>query len=168
MQKISTQQKRIKLNPWLTKGLLISIKHKQKFYRTHFLNGDSTDKCFHKKYANKLTRVKTLSTKMYFNNAVDERKNKPKELWKFINSVIPHNIARIHPPKLIKDGKALENPEEISEEFNNYFLEIGLTIANFANPTGNNDFKTYLKCSVSSSIVLIPHNQLKSSMLSIP
>ena len=80
MQKISRKQKRIKLNPWLTEGLLSSIKHKQKLYRTHFLKGDSTDKCFYKKYANKLTRVKTLSKKRYFNNAVDKLKNKPKEL----------------------------------------------------------------------------------------
>ena len=60
------------------------------------------------------------------------------------------------PPKLIKDGKALENHEESLEEFNNYFSEIGLTIANFANPTGSNDFRTYLKNSVSSSVVLDP------------
>ena len=32
---------------------------------------------------------------------------------------------------------------------------MGLTIANFANPTGSNDFKTFLKNSV-SSIVLDP------------
>ena len=95
---------------------------------------------------------------MYFNNAVDERKNKPKELWKFINSVIPHKHCKNPsppPPKLIKDGKALENHKEISEEFNNYFSEIGLTIANFANPTGSNDLNAYLKNSV-SSIVLDP------------
>ena len=82
---------------------------------------------------------------MYFNNAVDERKNKPKESWKFINSVIPHKHCKNPPRKLIKDGKALENKEEILEEFNNFILEIELTIANFANPTGSNDFKTYLK-----------------------
>ena len=94
---------------------------------------------------------------MYFNNAVDECKNKPKELWKFFNSAIPHKLCKnSSPPKLIKDGKVLENHEEISEKFNNYFSEIGLTIANFANPTGSNDFKTYLKNSVFSSIVLDP------------
>ena len=85
---------------------------------------------------------------------MDERKNKPEELWKFINSVIPHRHCKNPSPlKLIKDGKALENHEEISEEFNNYFSEIGLTIANFANPTESNDFKTYPENSVSSSIV---------------
>ena len=35
-------------------------------------------------------------------------------------------------------------------------MEIDLTIANFANPTGSNNFKTYLTKSVSSSIVYDP------------
>ena len=84
-------------------------------------------------------------------------KTSPKNYGNFLTRQFLINIARIHlPPKLIKDGKVLENHEEISEKFNNYFSEIGLTIANFANPTGSNDFKSYLKNSVFSSIVLDP------------
>ena len=41
LQKASRRQKRIQRNPWLTKGILTSIKQKQKLYRTHFLNGDA-------------------------------------------------------------------------------------------------------------------------------
>ena len=140
MQKIS-RKKQIYLNPWLTKGLLISIKHKQKLYRTHFLNGDSTD-VFTRNTQISSLELKTLSKKMYFNNAVDERKNKSKDVRKFINSVIPHKHCKNpSPPKLIKDGKDLQNHEEISEESNNYFSKIGLTIAIFANSRGSNDIK---------------------------
>ena len=39
LQKALRRQKRIQRNPWLTKGILTSIKQKQKLYRTHFLNG---------------------------------------------------------------------------------------------------------------------------------
>ena len=41
LQKASRRQKRIQRNPWLTKGILISVKQKQKLNRTHFLNGDA-------------------------------------------------------------------------------------------------------------------------------
>ena len=63
LQKASRRQKRIQRNPWLTKGILTSIKQKQKLYRTHFLNGDALSVNFFKTYSNKLTRVKTLSKK---------------------------------------------------------------------------------------------------------
>ena len=69
--------------------------------------------------------------------------------------MVPHKRCK-NPSPPNEDRKALENHEEISEEFNNYFSEIELTIANFANPTGSNDFKIYIKNSVSSSIVLHP------------
>ena len=61
LQKASRRQKRIQRNPWLTKGILTSIKQKQKLYRTHFLNGDALSINFFKTYSNKLAQVKTLS-----------------------------------------------------------------------------------------------------------
>ena len=56
-------KKRIQRKPWLTKGLLVSIKNKQKLYQSYFLNGNAYEKSFYKLYANKLTRVKNLSKK---------------------------------------------------------------------------------------------------------
>ena len=37
LRQISRRQKRVRAKPWLTKGLLVSIKYKQKLYRSHFL-----------------------------------------------------------------------------------------------------------------------------------
>ena len=58
IQKASRKQRRFLQKPWLTKGLLISIKNKQKLNGTHLLCGTNSEKLFYKKYANKLTRVK--------------------------------------------------------------------------------------------------------------
>ena len=39
--KLASQSKQRQLNmPWLSKGILKSVKRKQKMYRTHFLNKD--------------------------------------------------------------------------------------------------------------------------------
>ena len=54
LKKLSRKQLKLKLKPWITKGLLVSIKHKQQLYKTHFVNGNSEQKKFYKKYANKL------------------------------------------------------------------------------------------------------------------
>ena len=115
LRKASRRQKRIQRNPWLTKGLLTSIKHKQKLYRTHFLNGDALSINFFKTYSNKLTRVKTLSKKMYYNSTINKYKNKPEELWKFINSVIPNkHLKNLSISKLIDDGLVTDELTEIS------------------------------------------------------
>ena len=39
LKKLSRKQKRLKSNPWMTKGLITSIKKKQKMHKTHFVQG---------------------------------------------------------------------------------------------------------------------------------
>ena len=39
LKKLSRKQRRLKSKPWITKGLLISIKRKQKLHKSHFING---------------------------------------------------------------------------------------------------------------------------------
>jgi len=56
--KASRKQKRILQNPWLTKGLLVSIKWKQKLHQTCKSHRNPLDISFYKRYSNKLTRLK--------------------------------------------------------------------------------------------------------------
>ena len=88
LQKTSRRQKRIQRNPWSTKGILTSIKQKQKLYRTHFLSGDVLSINFFKTYSNKLTRVKTLSKQMYYNSSINKYKKislRAVEIYQFGN-----------------------------------------------------------------------------------
>ena len=84
LQTASRRQKRLQKQPWITKGILISIKSKQKLYKTFFLGGSDFEKSFYKIYANKLTTVKNLSKKLYYHSAIADRNSNPRELWKFI------------------------------------------------------------------------------------
>ena len=38
LKKLSRKQRRLKSKPWITKGLLISIKRKQKLHKLHFMD----------------------------------------------------------------------------------------------------------------------------------
>ena len=102
----SRKQKRIQNKPWLTKGFLTSIKNKQLLYKNFFLGNNEFGKLYYKKYADKLTRVKNLTKKIYYNEAINDKKNNPKELWRFINSVIPSKRSSPFPtvPKLAPPG----------------------------------------------------------------
>ena len=73
LQTVSRKHSRIRQKPWMTKGLLISIKNRQKLYRNFFLNGNAFRKHFYKAYANKLTRVNNLSKKMYYTKFISKK-----------------------------------------------------------------------------------------------
>ena len=163
LQSATRKQKRLFQKPWITKGLITSIKHKQRLYRTHFLIGNTSERHFYKKYANKLTRLKNLSKKMFYKEALNVNKSDSKGLWKLINSVILNK--RVNNPKvkkLTENNIDFEELEGISEQFNKFFVEIGQEIANNANSeTSNENFRTYLTKSVNSIIVFDPLNSLE-------
>ena len=46
LKKLTRKQKRLQRKPWITEGILISIKRKQKTHKTHFINGSSMKKYF--------------------------------------------------------------------------------------------------------------------------
>ena len=60
---LSKEQKKLLSKPWLTKGLLTSIKHKRSMFKTHFLSHDDNKITFYKKYVNMLTKLKALCKK---------------------------------------------------------------------------------------------------------
>ena len=126
-QTMSRKQKRIQQKPWLTKGLLVSIKNKQKLYQSYFLNGNEYEKSFYKLYANKLTRVENLSKKKCYKAAISERKNNPRELWKLIHSVISNKPSSTKPSisKINVHDLVIYDPLKISNLFNDYFTKVG-------------------------------------------
>ena len=63
--------------PWLTKGLLTSIKHKQKLHKNFYINGNNFEKSFYKQYANKLKRVITFSKELSYNETISKHKDNP-------------------------------------------------------------------------------------------
>ena len=92
---------------------------------------------------------------MYFNAFIEERKYYPKELWKFINSIIPQKHPSNHYLLHVTfDGKTFKTGNEISEQFNNYFVKIGQKIADSAAKPVDINITSYLQNPVSPTIVL--------------
>ena len=86
--KLSRKQLRLYNKPWITRGILVSIKDKQRLYQSHFLNGTPDTIGYFKQNANKLKRVKQMSKALHYKNKFDEIKHNPREIWKTVNSVL--------------------------------------------------------------------------------
>ena len=103
---------------------------------------------------------------MYFNASTEERKYNPKELWKFINSIIPQKRPSNHSqPHETIDGKTFKTGNEISKQFNYYFVKIEQRIADSAAKPVDINFTSYLRNPVSPTIVLNP--PLPSEILNV-
>ena len=146
----------------MTKGLLISIKNKQKFYHYFFLNGTAFEKHFYKAYTNKLKRVKNLlKKKVYYTEFISKNKSNSKKMWEIINSAISTKSVISPLTKINIENSVIEDSSKIADCFNQFVVEIGHSIANNVNKPLDTDYTTYLKNPVLHSLVLDPPLQLK-------
>ena len=76
-----TKQKQFS-KPWITNGILKSIKNKQSMYRTHFLSNKTAKTAEYKKYANKLKHLKAVSKKAYYCKQFNLHRSSLKATWK--------------------------------------------------------------------------------------
>ena len=94
---------------------------------------------------------------MYYHSAIADRNSNPRELWKFIKTVIPSKSSTSsNPAELNVDDRTVENADEIALTFNNHFVEIGRSIAQSIRHSSEVNFKMFLKKTVSQTIVLDP------------
>ena len=157
---VSRKHKRLLQKPWITKGIFTSIRHKQKLYNTHYKSGDTLKIDFYKRYANKLTHLKTISKKNYFHDEINEHRSNPKKLWETLRLILPaskkHTRFSDAPTKLRHEGKIVENVFDVVEKFNKYFANVGKMLADKIITTNPNHCKSYLQNRIQSSIFLNP------------
>ena len=90
LRPISRRMRKLLEKPWITKGLLTSIKKKRRMFKSHFLSGEEK-KSFYKVYSNKLTKLKALSKKLYYTSKFDECQKDARKVWNVIRSTLPNS-----------------------------------------------------------------------------
>ena len=87
------KQFKYSLKPWITKGILISIKTQNKLYRKYLKNKSEIKFKIYKMYKNKLTYLKKLSKSNYYQCRLKESGNMS-DTWKTINNIL-HKPSKI-------------------------------------------------------------------------
>ena len=75
-------------SPWITKGLLKSIKTRNRLYKIHIRNPNDTNLNTYKKYRNKLTKLIRLSRKLHFSDKLKKANSNTHATWKIIKEVM--------------------------------------------------------------------------------
>ena len=156
-KRMSRKQARLAMKPWITKGILLSIRKKNSMFKTHFISGNSIQKLFFRKYTNKLTKIKALSKQMYFHPELDKNKKNSRETWKIIRSVLPSKSSREAPSCVrLNNMTTSEDPTTVVNKFNNFFCTVGQNLAEKIEQVPNKRPEDFFDKKVISSCYLDP------------
>ena len=96
------------------------------------------------------------SKRKYFFSKFEHAKNNMKQTWKTINNVIGRGKKQSAQSKFkAEDGSSVTNPKEISNQFNDFFVNVGPKLASSIQNTGKQYF-AYLSENKTSSMYMKP------------
>lgn len=139
-----------KRSPWITRGILKSIRYKDKLYVK--LKSITTD---NEQYESRLINYKTYSKILrqminaaknnYYHNCFDKYKSDIKNTWSTINGILKKGNKNKQFPKQFEiNGLSISNEKSIADEFNKYFINIGPNLTQNTDYPPNSSFKDYL------------------------
>ena len=130
LKKLSKQEILQRDKPWITKGLITSIKTKNVIHRKMRRTKNPVTKKElnnkYKMYKNKILKLTRLSKANHFNNYFVENKTNLLKVWQGIKSIIntkpSKNKQSITTLKV--DEKTISGKKEIAETMNKFFVDI--------------------------------------------
>ena len=119
--------RRIRKEPWVSAGLMISIKKNKKLYKKYLRQRNCISvETKYKRYNQQLKKIKRAARKKYYTETCEENKNNSRKLWKTINKIIHRTNNKTEVIEKLKINGIMEHRgEEIVEEFARYFSTIG-------------------------------------------
>jgi Reverse transcriptase (RNA-dependent DNA polymerase) len=113
-----------RINDFMTAGLLISRRRKNALYKKQLSSPTPNNVNIYKLYRNVYNSVLRKSKKMYYEEALQKFRSKPKKLWEILNSA-SGGVKKGNKIKEIRSGDTLiSNDRDIAQTFNNYFSQV--------------------------------------------
>ena len=133
----ATKRRNSAKKPWITTGILKSIRRKQKLYsKFKSSNFDPQVGVKYKKYRNTLTLVLKNAKRRYFSNIFEECKDDTRKTWQTINQLLRgqnDSVKTTYVERLTVhvngENRVMTDDLAIASEFNNFFVGIGPNLA---------------------------------------
>ena len=154
LKKLSKKEISLKNKPWISQGILKSMKERDKIYKKFTIETDESRKDeIYKKYKyfrNKITTLTRKNKKKYYSEYFSEHNANIKKTWEGIRQLININKKKTISIRTInQDGTSLTDNKDMANAFNNFYANIGNSIeqkipktqkthmAYLSNPTNN-------------------------------
>ena len=146
--------------PWITKGILVSMRIRDKLYKQIRQKKDELEKerisRLHKRYRNMIVNLLRVSKKNHYRFYFQENQGNIKKTLDGIRELI--NVSKkksAYPSKIFHDKELKSSDLGIANSFNDFFTSIGSSIATKI-PYPKNTFKFFLGDSNAKSLFLRP------------
>ena len=126
--------------PYITKGILKSIKNKQKLFKKALKYPTQSNWDAFKNYRNKLTRTIKASKQVYFKTQIKNNKYNTKKLWNVLNSIVnlkQNNKSHKSPTISTAPDTIISDPYEVANLFNEYFANVGTNLSKLIKKPSN-------------------------------
>ena len=138
------RKEKLRFNPWITKGILRSIKQKDKIYKEIIkaknLQTKQLKHSLYKMYRNIIDDLLKKSKESHYRKYIESSKRNCKAVWNGINEIIysKSKVKAWKPNCLLIKGKAVSQPKCIAEHFNDYFTSISKELPKHIPPAKRN------------------------------
>ena len=128
-KKLSKKEVRLQTKPWITTGILNSIKRRDKLLRKYIDAKNPVRKELlrteYKTLRNRITYTINMSKKNHFHHYFAENCDNIRKTWTGIKNIINiRTMTKNQPSSLLIDKSLKTNPTDIAEGFNAYFSSI--------------------------------------------
>lgn len=145
-----------KIKPWITNGVITSIKKRDKLKKQLLKTCSKEKEIEYKTYRNNLKKIINNAKNTYYRRKIEENKHNLKNTYKIIAEATNENSKGKNNCFNISDNdKNFSNDKDMADFCNQYFSKVGLEMYNSI-PDSNDTFQCQ---SVNQSIFLTPiHN----------
>ena len=143
--KTKAHRKYVKVEPWMTAGLIASLRTKSKLFQKKLSKPMDKNISLYKNFVSLYNKVKRKMKIKYFENLIELGKHNMKMTWKTLKQAIGKQKDKSNFPNafLINDQR-ITDKQEIAESFNNDFSNIGKRTSQNV-PSSSKHFSSYLK-----------------------
>ena len=135
---------KLRFKPWITKGILTSIKQRDKIYKEIIkaknLQTKQLKHSLYKMYRNIIDDLLKKSKESHYRKYIESSKRNCKAVWNGINEII-YSKSKVKAWELnclLIKGKAVSQPKYIAEYFNDYFISISKELPKHIPPAKRN------------------------------
>jgi len=150
VKRVKYHKHKHKKNSWITRGIIRSIKFRDRLY-TDLQMTDINDISYQGKKLNLKTYNRILkqniriAKKIYYHASFENFKDDVKKTWATINGILNRTKKKkAFPKQFFISGRCVSDVGEIANAFNNFFVDIGKSLTNNLVLPQDRSFEDYL------------------------
>lgn len=143
IKKIRLNRRKHAIEPFMTKGILISRSKKIKLNEKSIKNPTPVNIENYKRFRLIYNKMIKTAKQRYFENALENNKSDPRKTWEILKSAMKRDDKKSFIPDEIQvNGISYNSKEEISSKFNDYFTTVANEITSKINPYDKDPLET--------------------------